>query len=193
MKLRLIMLILLLGSITQAVAQAQPDTLIVKAEVEETLRPYKVAVGLRRSVIVGEYDFGVTAKYFISGGSAVEGGLSKVILQNNAYQLSLMYERHQKLFKSNNFLLYYGAGVGLLILNKHSDGLIGITEEDGRLRLKGGIGYIAGIEKGFGNFPLAVSLDFKGIYYLHNNTSIYRALNVVSPAISLKYRFGLQK
>lgn len=192
MRFRLVLLVML-GFINQAVAQAQPDTLKVKTEVEETSRPYKVAVGLRRAVIVGEYDFGVTAKYFISDKSAIEGGLSKVILQNNAYQLSLMYERHQKLFHSDNFLLFYGAGAGLLILNKHSDGLIGITQEDGRMRLRGGIGYIVGLEKGFGKLPFAISLDFRGIYYLHNNTSIYRALNVVSPGLSFKYRFGMQK
>ncbi len=46
MRFRLVLLVML-GFINQAVAQAQPDTLKVKTEVEETSRPYKGLEGIK--------------------------------------------------------------------------------------------------------------------------------------------------
>ncbi|MCC9136647.1 hypothetical protein ACFSKU_07560 [Pontibacter silvestris] len=160
----------------------------------KTGAPYKLAVGGRGFNPVGEFDLGLAAKYFISGSSALELGLSKVILDKQAYQLSLMYERHSSVFKSRNLLLYYGVGGGMLILNQYSSTLIGKMQEDGDINLRGGIGYIAGVELGIGKIPLALSFDFRGIYYIGVNS--YRddgsVLNVASPALGLKYRFGMR-
>ncbi|MCC9136646.1 hypothetical protein ACFSKU_07555 [Pontibacter silvestris] len=182
---------LFFGVISQAVAQAQFDSLRIQKQVDAATSPaYKFALGVRRAVIVGEYDFGITGKYFLSGTSALEVGMSKALLKSHAYQLSGMYERHNRLFRSKNFFLYYGAGGGILVFDKQADGLL---DENDKVTAKGAIGYIAGIEAGLGKIPLAVSFDFKSLYYIKGNTPVYRVLNVVGPGISLKYRFGMNR
>ena len=175
-------------------AHAQPDSLQLSNKVIGQ-PPYKLAIGARGFNPIGEFDLGIAAKYFITGRGAVEIGLSKVILNKDAYQLSAMYERHSSVFNSRNFMLYYGAGGGVLILNKYSSTLIGKREEHAGMNYRAGIGYIAGVELGMGKVPFAVSFDFRGIYYpgISNHRGDGGVLNVASPALGLKYRFGLNK
>ncbi|TXK52908.1 hypothetical protein FVR03_00610 [Pontibacter qinzhouensis] len=171
---------------------AQEDSLRLQKVINAaTVPPYKLAVGVRGLNLVGEYDLGLTAKYFVSIQSALEAGVSKVIANNNAYQLSLMYERHNRMFKSRNLLIYYGAGGGIFLLNSKS----WLEPPGSGTLIRGGIGFIAGVEIGLGKLPLAVSADFRGLYYPTepNHRGDGGKMNVASPAFGIKYRFGLQK
>ncbi len=83
----------------------------------------------------------------------------------------------------------------MLILNKYSSTLIGKIEEEETINLRAGIRFIAGLELGMGKLPFAISFDFRGIYYpgVSNHRRDGGILNVASPALGIKYRFGMQK
>jgi len=188
MKTLFLSFVLYLSALT---AIAQADSLAIQKQVEfAAAPPYKLAIGVRLLNLVGEYDMGINAKYFIGRQSALEASVSKVIFNDNAYQLALMYERHNKLFNSNHFLLYYGGGAGLLHITKEGYGTI--YSEDPKPSTQVGAGFIVGTEIGLGKLPLAFSTDFRGIYYLKPNRQ-GGAANVANATLGIKYRIGMPR
>ncbi|MER2997370.1 hypothetical protein [Pontibacter populi] len=190
MKTSFLFLILSLSTLV-AVAQVNPDSLAIQKQMEfAAAPPYKLAIGVRVLNLVGEFDMGLNAKYFIGRQSALEASVSKVIFNDNAYQLALMYERHNKLFNSNHFLLYYGGGTGLLHITKEGYGTI--MSEDPKPSTQVGAGFIIGAEVGLGKIPVALSADFRGIYYLKPNRQ-GGAANVANATLGIKYRIGMPR
>jgi hypothetical protein len=192
MKTSFLSLLLLLSAFA-AVAQAQPETTPqIQEAIDKALEPpYKLAVGIRAFTLVGEYDAGLAAKYFISSRNAIEAGISKVVAQNYTYQLSLMYERHNSLTKSGGILFYYGAGAGLLHIQRQ--GYKGMYGETAHNTTQPGLGFIAGLEVGLGKLPLAFSTDFRGIYYKRARRNNGGYPNVANGTLGLKYRFGVKR
>ncbi|MBB6609500.1 hypothetical protein H7F15_00480 [Pontibacter sp. Tf4] len=174
-----------------AVAQERVDSTEVQRQIEyATAPPYKLAIGVRLLNFAGDFDMGVNAKYFIGKQSALEASVSKVIFNNNAYQLALMYERHSKLLNSNHFLLYYGGGAGLLHITKEGWG--SFYGEEPKPTTQVGAGFVIGTEIGLGKIPLAFSADFRGIYYLKPNRQ-GGFTNVANGTLGIKYRFGMPR
>lgn len=188
---KLLLSIILSFCALAATAQITPDSTDVQKQIDfATAPPYKLAVGVRLLNLAGDFDMGVNAKYFIGRQSAVEASVSKVIFNDNAYQLALMYERHNRLFNSNHFLLYYGGGAGLLHITKEGYGTF--YSEDPKPSTQVGAGFIVGAEIGLGKIPLAFSTDFRGIYYIKPNRQ-GGFPNVANATLGIKYRIGMPR
>jgi len=136
---------------------------------------YRTGIGAR--VL---FSNGLTIKYFISSGTAVEGLLTA---RYHGYNFTGLYEIYTEPFSVSNLYFYYGFG-----------GHIGSWHspagknwwDDGANHSVIGIDGIAGIEYNFGNVPFSISLDYKpGI-----NIIGYPKLWVDELALSVRYVWG---
>ncbi|MBC5994224.1 hypothetical protein [Pontibacter cellulosilyticus] len=167
----------------QAAAQ-QPDNKSIDSL--NTPPAYKFALGLKYS-FTNQYEFGITAKYFVFPKGALEAGYSGAVYRG-ARLLSVMYERHANLYAKRQLLVYYGGGAAALIIPKETyRNLLG---RDYNTSAQLGIGITVGVEKSLGRLPLAISLDTKSIYFRNDESTTVGKTSLTNATLGLKYKFN---
>jgi hypothetical protein len=135
-------------------------TVIVNAQ------DYKTGVGLR-----GGTAWGLTIKHFVSNKSAFEGFL---YAYNHGFNVTGLYEIHNKAFDVDNLKWYYGFGAHVGTYNEAdiNDFVLGV---DG----------VLGIEYSFTEAPINIGLDWNPYFNIIGNTGF----SPESGAISIRYIF----
>jgi hypothetical protein len=129
---------------------------------------YKTGIGLR-----GGFANGLTIKHFVSGKSAFEGIIS-TSTKWGGYELTVLYEIHNRAFNVENLNWYFGFGghIGSYDADKLSSTIIGI---DG----------VLGIEYNFSEAPINIGLDWMPVFNIVGDSNFWGDRG----ALSIRYIF----
>lgn len=129
---------------------------------------YKTGIGLR-----GGFANGLTIKHFVSGKSAFEGIIS-TSTKWGGYELTVLYEIHNRAFNVENLNWYFGFGghIGSYDVDKLSGTIIGI---DG----------VLGIEYSFSEAPINIGLDWMPVFNIVGDSNFWGDRG----ALSIRYIF----
>jgi hypothetical protein len=139
---------------------------------------YKSALGLK----FGGYENGISGKYFLNEGTALEGVLG---IRNHGLVLTGLYELHQTAFNVPELKFYYGAGAHLGAVGKGRYQRYGSDDEfyDSGSILLGADG-VVGLEYLIPESPIAISLDLNPRLELARGPFFDLA-----PGLGIKYTF----
>ena len=139
---------------------------------------YKMALGLK----FGGYENGISGKYFLDKGTAIEGLLG---FRNHGLVVTGLYEIHQQAFNVPDLKFYYGAGahIGSVGAGDYRS-FNGSDRYYSRPQLLLGVDGIVGLEYLIPQSPIAVCFDLNPRVELATGPFIDLA-----PGLGIKYVF----
>ncbi|MGM0567469.1 MAG: hypothetical protein ACQESX_11975 [Bacteroidota bacterium] len=136
---------------------------------------YNTGIGLR-----GGFANGLTVKHFISSNTALEGILST---RWKGFQLTGLYEIHQRAFNTERLNFYYGFGGHVGFWDGDNTG--GDWGDSGESYTVVGIDGILGLEYNFTEIPFNLSVDWKPAFNLVGHSGFWAD----GGALSVRYIF----
>lgn len=138
---------------------------------------YKTAVGLK----FGGYENGLSVKYFMNEGTALEGILG---VRSHGAVLTGLYELHQPAFNTAGLKFYYGFGAHLGAIGKGAYKNFGNDQYYASSHILLGADAVLGLEYKIAESPIAISLDLNPRVELATGPFFDLA-----PGLGLKYTF----
>ncbi|OOQ58243.1 hypothetical protein [Mucilaginibacter pedocola] len=138
---------------------------------------YKTAVGLK----FGGYENGLSVKYFVDEGTALEGILG---LRSHGAVLTGLYELHQSAFNTAGLKFYYGFGAHLGSIGKGAYKAFGKDQYYDSTHILIGADGVLGLEYKIQESPIAISLDLNPRLELATGPFFDLA-----PGLGVKYTF----
>ncbi|TWR27386.1 hypothetical protein FPZ43_12955 [Mucilaginibacter pallidiroseus] len=138
---------------------------------------YKTAVGGK----FGAFENGISVKYFMDKGTALEGVLG---FRSRGAVFTGLYELHQQAFNVPLLNFYYGAGAHIGAIGKGEFRRFGDDRYYDSSHLLLGADAVLGLEYKFPDAPIAVSLDLNPRLELATGPFFD-----VAPGLGIKYTF----
>ena len=138
---------------------------------------YKAAAGLK----FGGYENGISGKYFLNEGTALEGILG---IRSHGLVITGLYEYHQTAFNVPELKFYYGAGAHIGAVGDGYYKRYGGEDEYYKSGILLGADGVIGLEYVIPESPIAISLDLNPRLELARGPFFDLA-----PGLGLKYTF----